>query len=75
MGIADEINRLKLESTQLKWIVAQFMQRYGRDLVLFSMDNPVQFRILVETDAQKRQVSVRTQRVLDADPDEGQGSN
>ena len=68
MGIADELNRLKLENQQLKWVIAQFMQRYGKDLVIFRMDNMTQFGIHFDSDPQKREITVRTKRVVDVEP-------
>lgn len=38
---------LKVQTQQLKWIIVQFMQRYGRDLVLFHKRNPAKFAISI----------------------------
>lgn len=62
--------QLKNENLRLKWIVAQLMQRYGKDMVLFHMDNPAKFAISVKEQPEKRLIDVRIKRQEEKKDDE-----
>lgn len=64
-AMQDQLQQQSVEIITLKWIIAQLMQRYGKDYVLLHMDNPAKFDIAVIPSPEKRLVDVRIKRVVE----------
>lgn len=59
-----ENSALKNELLRLKWIVTNLMQRFGKDMVLLHMDNPVQMGISIHEQPEKRIIDVRMKKII-----------
>ena len=58
--VSTEILRLKSENLQLKWIVAQMMQRWAKnDFALFLKVNKVSFGINITEDEDKIEIRIK----------------
>lgn len=60
-----EVLGARTENVKLRWIIAQLMQRMGKDMVLLHMDNPVKFDLAIHESPEKRQIDIRLKRTAE----------